>query len=64
MFLNAKPQTPLVQDLVTGPSNLYNRHTSLSDYNSLVLTPDAPKSPILGEKNITQFFEKRCNYKS
>lgn len=64
MFLNAKPQTPLVQDLVTGSSNLNNPHTSLSDYNSLVLTPDVPKSPILGEKNITTFFEKDATTKA
>lgn len=64
MFLNAKPQTPLVQNLVTGSSNLNNPHTSLSDYNSSVLTPDVPKSPILGEKNITQFFEKDATTKA
>lgn len=58
VFLNAEPQAPIVQNLVTGQFNLNNTQISLSDYSSIVLTPDVPETPILGEKNISKFFER------
>jgi len=65
MFLNGKLQTPIVQHSVTSPSNLDNTQTS--DHNSIVLTPDVPKSVDLGilkEKNITKFFERDATTKA